>query len=319
MAISGEDFEKLVKPFFKELFEKMGFFILEVRKQTSGTQNGFDISVTFLDDKGTERQIFIECKYYTTAKLDWSEIVSKQVQLEASNYKVAAFILLSPLRNLSNIEDNTQKWMVKKFKYPVEFWTPDADVEKLFALDKILYKQVYEKECEIIIDSDEEIKNLKIKINLLIDKCEILKYSDLININDNVEEPKESPNLKTSLDEKLNSIFAVDDEKRMEFHRIRANYKVYLEELADLNSELRTNIIAWEDNLRLKADRLTNKFKIDSSYTPVNFFYDFFDIAETEIVTFYKDYELKGDKEKLLQGVVFELAAKCPLDWRKNE
>ena len=85
MAISGEDFEKLVKPFFRHIFEKMGYFVIEVRKQTSGTQNGFDIAVTFLDDNGKERQFFIECKYYTTSKLDWSEIVNKQIELEASN------------------------------------------------------------------------------------------------------------------------------------------------------------------------------------------------------------------------------------------
>ncbi len=57
---------------------------------------------------------------------------------------------------------------------------------------------------------------------------------------------------------------------------------------------------------------------MDDQYTPAHFFHDFFEIAEIEILTFYKDFELKGDKEKLLHGVVFELAAKCPLDWRKN-
>jgi hypothetical protein len=318
MVITGEDFERLVKPFFKELFEKMGFFILEVRKQNAGTQNGFDIAVTFLDDNGIERQVFIECKYYTSAKLDWSEIVTKQVQLESSNYKVTGFILLSPLRNLSNIEDNTQKWMIKKFKYPVEFWTPDKDVKKLFAIDKLLYKQVFGKDCDFDIIIDDEIKNIKIKINLLIDKYEALKFSEIIRINDCLQEPNEEKGLKTNLDEKLNSILSEDDEVRIDYHRIRANYKVYLEELSDLNTELRTNILEWEDNLRLKANRLTNKFRIDKDYTPVNFFHDFFEIAEAEILSFYKDFELKGHKEKLLQGVVFELAAKCPLDWRKN-
>jgi hypothetical protein len=318
MAISGEDFEKLVKPFFRHIFEKMGYFVIEVRKQTSGTQNGFDIAVTFLDDNGKERQFFIECKYYTTSKLDWSEIVNKQIELEASNYTVGAFIVLSPLRDLSNIEDNNQKWIIKRFKFPVVFWTPDSDVKNLFALDKALYKQVFDKDCTLTIDPDEEIKKLKVKINLLINKCDALKFANLIQISDTIEQPVEAKDLRTTLDEKLNSIMDVDDEQRIDFHRIRANYKVYLEGLVDINSELRTQILNWESNLRLKANRLTKKFQLDDQYTPANFFHDFFDIAETEILTFYKDFELKGDKEKLLHGVIFELAAKCPLDWRKN-
>ena len=70
--------------------------------------------------------------------------------------------------------------------------------------------------------------------------------------------------------------------------------------------------------MRLKADRLTKKFNIDETYSSANFFHDFFNEAEQEILTFYKDFELKGDKEKLLHGVVMELAAQCPLDWRKK-
>ncbi|TJZ49872.1 hypothetical protein FAZ15_22200 [Sphingobacterium olei] len=74
MPITGSDFENLVKPFFKAIFEKMGFLVIQVRKKDSGTQNGFDVSVLFLDDNEQEREFFIECKYYTTAKLEWSEI-----------------------------------------------------------------------------------------------------------------------------------------------------------------------------------------------------------------------------------------------------
>ncbi len=120
------------------------------------------------------------------------------------------------------------------------------------------------------------------------------------------------------MDEKLSSILKDGDKNRIKYHRMRANYKVYLEGLVDLNSELRTNILNWESNLRLKADRLTNNFNLDASYTPKNFYFDFFEEAEKEILTFYKDFELKGDKEKLLHGVVFEIAAQCALDWRKN-
>jgi hypothetical protein len=318
MPITGTDFEKVVEPFFRKIFTEMGFTVIQVRRQDSGDQDGFDISVLFFDANDIEREIFIECKYYTKAQLDWSEIFNKQVQLESSNHKPCAFVLLSPLRDLSNIDFNIQAKVTKQFKFPVDFWTPDKNVENLFALDGKVYKKVYGKSCKLRIDKATELTRIKAIVNLLIQKKDALKYSELIRISDNGVEPVESPVLKTTLDDKLNSILKANDERRIEYHRIRANYKVYLENLVDLNSELRTNILNWESNLRLKASRLTDKFGIDADYTPQDFFHDFFREAEQEILTFYKDFELRGDKEKLLHGVVFELAAQCPLDWRKN-
>lgn len=319
MPISGSDFEKIVQPFFKGLFDQMGFTVLQVRKQSSGTQNGFDISVNFLDDNDQEREIFIECKYYTVAKLDWSEIFNKQVQLDASNHKPTAFIALSPLCDLSNIDHNVQAHAVKKFKYPVDFWTPDKDVAQMFALDEEVYKKVYDKPvCDIVIDKTKERNRIKAMVNLLIQQKDALQFADIISINDSTKDPNEDAGLKTTLDEKLNSVLKPDDENRILFHRVRANYKVYIESFTDIDSELRTNILKWESNLRLKASRLTMNFNMDDNYTPQQFFKDFFKEAENEILTFFKDFELKGDREKLLQGVVFELAAQCPLDWRKN-
>jgi hypothetical protein len=313
MPITGTDFEALVKPFFQEIFEKMNFFVIQVRKQDSGSQNGFDISILFMDDNQIEREFFIECKYYTTARLEWADIYNKQVQLDASNHNACAFILLSPLRDLSNIDHNTQAKAVKSFKFPVDFWTPDKGIEKLFAINEALYKKVYDKiKCEITVSEEDELKRIKTIVNLLIQKKDALKYAEIIRISDTDKEPSEDSTLKTNLDEKLNSILEKDDVNRIVYHRIRANYKVYLEELIDLNSELRNDILNWESNLRLKASRLTNKFNIDVDYTPQNFFHDFFEEAEKEILTFYKEFDYKGDKEKLLHGVVFELDGQCP-------
>lgn len=319
MAITGADFEKLVEPYFRTLFDKMGFLVIQVRRQDSGTQNGFDISILFLDDDDKEREIFIECKYYTTAQLNWSDIFNKQFQLSASNQIASAFILLSPLKDLTNIDHDLQAKAVKLFKFPVDFWTPNKEVEKLFIHDEEIYKKVFSKtKIDLNFDKDKELEILKIKINLLLQKKDNLKYQDTIRIIDTLEEPKEDLSLKTNLDEKLNAILAEDDVIRIDYHKTRANYKVYLESLQDINTELRNNLLMWESDLRLKADRLTRKFNIDNTYTAEKFFHDFFDEAEKEMLTFCQDFELKGDKQKLLHGVVFELAAQCPLDWRKN-
>ncbi len=319
MPITGSDFEKLIKPFFKEIFEKMGFVVIEIRKQDSGNQNGFDIFIQFFDENDQVRSFFIECKYYTTSNLYWKDIFNKQMQLDASSYNVTAFIALSPLQNLSNIDHNIQANAINKFKYPVDFWTPDKDIQKLFALDEKVYIKVYDKtNCEIVLDKDYELNRIKVIINNLIQQKDALQFTDLIRIEDTDKDPNEDNKLKTTLDQKLNSVLREDDGNRIFYHRIRANYKVYLESLIDLNPELRTNIINWQDNLRIKAHRLTHKFNIDPTYTPEDFFHDFFEEAENEILTFYSDFKLRNDQQKLLHGVVFELAAECPLDWRKN-
>ncbi|RZK12023.1 MAG: hypothetical protein EOO46_04655, partial [Flavobacterium sp.] len=213
MPITGSDFETLVKPFFKSLFEQMGFIVLEVRKQTAGDQKGFDLLVSFLDDDDQERHFFIECKYYTTVKLDWSEILYKQMQLDASAYEPTAFIALSPLCDLSNIDHNIQANQVKKFKkYPVDFWTPDKNVNQLFALDEELYKKVYDTDtCDLVIDKDKERSRIKAIVNLLIRQKETLRLAEIITIAEAEKEPDEAPELRTALDDKLNALLEPND------------------------------------------------------------------------------------------------------------
>jgi len=318
MPISGSDFETLVKPFFKRLFTDLGYFVLEVRKQSSGTQNGFDIKVEFEDSTGSERYFFIECKYYSS-KLPWGELFSKQVQLSGSNYRCDAFIVLSPKENLSNIDDNLQSTFERFGKYPAEFWTPDNDVKELFMLDASLYQKVYDEQSPSNVDKDKIRSSFGRRIELLIQKKEALQFAEIIQINDTGKEPNESDDLRTSLDEKLDEVFSKDDARRLHFHQLRCNYKVYLEGLQDVNNSLRSKIISWQDDLRIKAYRLTDKFTIDSSYSPKKFYHDFFDDASKSMDAFLANHKLYADQEKLLHGVVFELAAECPLDWRNNK
>lgn len=318
MSISGLEFESLIKPFFQKLFNDIGYIVLEVRNQQSGTQNGFDIKIVFEDFNLKERFFFIECKYYTSAKLEWSDIINKQVELQSSNYNPSAFILLSPLQVLSNINDNAQVKFEQLLRFPVEFWTPDKEIEELFALNKILYEKVYDKPCSIIIDDKAQIKKIKARVELILKKKDIFQFSNTIEIKTALRYPSENDNLVTSLDLKLNSVLDEDDEERLYYHQLRVDYKVFLEDLQDVNNDLRQKILKWQENMRLRAKRLTRKFNIETSYTSKQFFEDFFDDAESQLLTFYEKNELKDDEEKLLNGIVFELAAECPLDWRKR-
>ena len=317
MPITGVEFESLIKPFFLKLFEDMGYVVLEVRNQQSGTQNGFDIKIVF-SDSNKDRSLFIECKYYKTAKLDWSEIFNKQVELVASNYDPAAFILLSPVQNLSNINDNAQSEFEKVAKFPVEFLTPDKRLEELFALDKKLYEKIYDKLCEIEVDRDVQLRTMKTRIEIILKKKDILQFAHSIDIKNADRKPEEESYLKTSLDKKLNSVLDESDENRIYYHQLRVNYKVFLEDIQDVNNELRLKILKWQDNMRIRAKRLTEKFNLDPSYDSQKFFHDFFEDAEKQLLVFYDENDLKQDQEKLLNGIVFELAAECPLDWRKK-
>ena len=318
MPITGTEFESLIKPFFSRLFKDMGYAVLEVRNQNSGTQNGFDIKIIFEDFNYKQRDFFIECKYYTTAKLDWSEIVNKQVELESSNYNPSAFILLSPRQNLSNINDNAQPKFEKMLRFPVEFWTPDKELEELFATDKSLYEKIYDTPCVIAVDREEQLRVTKIRIELILKKKDLFHFANTIDIKKADRNPEEDSHYITSLDEKLNAVLDEDDEDRIEYHQLRVDYKVFLEDLQDVNNELRQKILKWQDNMRYRAKRLTKKFNFDSSYNSQQFYIDFFEDAEKQLLSFYAENELKEDSEKLLNGIVFELAAECPLDWRKK-
>ena len=139
--LKGTEFEILIRPFFEAVFLKMGFIVYEIRNQTSGTQNGFDIKIIFADSSNNKRHLYIECKYYKS-KLNWADIFRKQLELYASNYEVDGFILISPFVNLSNIDDNLQNQIEENcFKFPADFWTPDKGIKELFTLDPKLYKK----------------------------------------------------------------------------------------------------------------------------------------------------------------------------------
>lgn len=296
----------------------MGFTVIEVRRQWSGTQNGFDVRITFLNDDDNECTLFFECKYYDS-NLDWNDIFPKVCELDAGNYDVHGFIALSPKVPVSNIDDNIFPKLKEKFPFPIRLWDSNSHIEELFSIDPEVYKEVYGKECTLNTDRERCLKKMKTIVNSILDEKVVMKLTKRIEIETTGEIPKEDESFRTNLDQKLDEVFAKDDKDREIFHQLRCSYKIYLEGLADINNALRQKILRWQDNLKLKASRLTRKFRVTDDYSPVKFFHEFFDIAENELMTFFSSEKLDGDSEKLLQGVVFELAAECPLDWRKKK
>ena len=145
----------------------------------------------------------------------------------------------------------------------------------------------------------------------------ILSATKKILIKESDRSPKEDTSLKSTFNEKLDHVLEENDPDRIHYHQIRCDYKVYLENLEGLDNDLRLTILRWQNELRLKAKLLTKHFNIRKDYTPTEFFYDFFKDAENLLLTFVSSEKISGDIIKLLHGIVFELAAECPLDWRK--
>jgi hypothetical protein len=309
----GADFEVKTCEFLKDLFEELGFLVIEARQQKSGTQNGFDVLIKFVDDYGKERNFHFECKDYESA-LNWEKILIKIHELSAMSYSVDGFFSVLPKIDISNIHHHMENDLPEKVSFPIKHWTPETCVKDYFALDPEIYKQIYNEDTPAI-DRDFTLRKLKAVIKTVLDHKDTLSFTGSIHIKEAECEPTEDVELKTTLDRKLNSVLAEGDAIRAEYHQQRCDYKIYLEELQDVNNQLRSQIVNWQENMRLKADRLTRKFQTQSNYTAVNFFNDFFETAEKDLMRFLQDNKLKGDDQKLLNGVIFELAAECKLNW----
>jgi hypothetical protein len=156
----GIDLEVKIRAFLLSLFEDLGFPVLEARQQTSGTQNGFDIRITFLDASEKKRAFYFECKDYTRP-LSWNTLLRKIHELHASGHPVDGFIAISPRRNLSNIHANVQHTLPTLVKFPISFWTPDAHVKEYLSLDKTLFQEIY---SEAPPDVDPEMIKQKLRL-----------------------------------------------------------------------------------------------------------------------------------------------------------
>jgi len=314
----GADLEKCTLEFFKKLFEELGYYVVSARRQWAGTQNGFDVKIVFLDEDDNEWQLFFECKDYDTT-LDWGHILQKVLELEASSYNASGFIALSPKKDISNIDDHVEARLRQLVKFPVRYWTPSDDIKEIFSLDPVVYKRIYGQEYPNHSDREVICKRLKSRIDGILKEKKLLRLVNRIEIKETDQLPKEGANYVTNLDNKLNEVLSIDDPDRIEYHKARCEYKIYLEELTDLNNSLRTRLLDWQNDLRKKASRLTKHFIHDTNYTPSKFFSDFFREAENDLIRFLDGEKIHTNhKEKLLQGVIFELAAECPLDWRKK-
>jgi len=160
----GKAFEILTKDFFSNLFNKLGFVIHKERIQFSGTQDGFDVQI-MISENFNERNIFFECKDYSN-DLNFGNIYSKAHDLEA-NYnfteKDMAFFI-SPracFGNSRNPEKSEPIFNNGKFRFHTRLLDLSNGIDRLFATNKNIYKEIYKKDCLYEVDEKTEYEKFK--------------------------------------------------------------------------------------------------------------------------------------------------------------
>lgn len=157
MGGKGDLLENQIKKLFEELFEECGFTVLKNRKQNSGTQDGFDNEIVIVNSYSKRFRIHIECKDYTS-KLSFSEAVVKLAQVSTS-YHSDLILFISPKVPFSNSFNDTRlEDFYNKFDTPIEFLTPDNNIEELLALNPAVFQKIYGKELEFNVDRKKKLR-----------------------------------------------------------------------------------------------------------------------------------------------------------------
>jgi|GEM_PF-1080086 hypothetical protein len=138
----GAEFEKKVLNFLKSQFEKLGFRVMEAARQQSGTQNGFDIRIRFVDHSKKIREFCFECKEYKR-ELAWNSMVVKIHEVHASNYLPDGYIAISPHVDFTNINRNSLEKLSRTVGFPIKYWTPLSNVKEYFSLDADFFQYLY--------------------------------------------------------------------------------------------------------------------------------------------------------------------------------
>ena len=160
MRNDGKNLEIQVKYLFKKIFKEIGFYVHKARIQNAGTQDGFDDEFKIIDEFYRTYNIYVECKDYTT-KLNYSEAITKIPQI-ISSYNPDILIFVSPHKPFGNpFNDSRLDNFYNNFKTPIEFLTPDNEVEKFIALDRKLYQDIYKKEVPFEVNRKQILENFK--------------------------------------------------------------------------------------------------------------------------------------------------------------
>ncbi len=128
-----------------------------LRRQRAGSQYGRDIDFDCLVN-GTDLRCHVECKYYSKP-ISSDPVTTKlaQAQMASSSTPIDHWILLSPTADPSNDLANMLRFWADNGTYPfsVHVWSPEANVDQLFALEPDVFQEIYGHEPIGGIDRDQ--------------------------------------------------------------------------------------------------------------------------------------------------------------------
>ncbi len=175
MAKKGGDFEKIANEFLVKILSELGYTVVRERTQDSGTQDGFDNLVEFVDDKYRNYIIYSECKDYRS-NLNYTQALEKIPHITSTHRNIDLLLFISPFENFSNTNENSKLegfYQSISDGCPVEFLMPESYIREYFSLYPDLYSKVYgeeiskpekEERCELLDKFEKLIfstKNLK--------------------------------------------------------------------------------------------------------------------------------------------------------------
>lgn len=158
MSKKGGDFEKIANEFLIKILTELEYTVVRERTQDSGTQDGFDNLVEFVDKKYRNYIIYSECKDYKT-NLNYTQALEKIPHIISTHRNIDLLLFISPFKNFSNTNENSKLegfYQVLSEGCPVEFLMPESYVKEYFSLYPELYKKVY---SEAINDLEKEKRN----------------------------------------------------------------------------------------------------------------------------------------------------------------
>ncbi|WP_394664934.1 NACHT domain-containing protein [uncultured Chryseobacterium sp.] len=148
MSKKGGAFEKIANELLKNIFHELGYTIVRERTQDSGTQDGFDNLIEFVDDKFRNYIIYSECKDYKS-NLNYTQALEKIPHIVSTHRNIDLLLFISPFENFSNTNENSKLegfYQSISEGCPVEFLMPESYVRDYFSLYPELYKKVYNEE-----------------------------------------------------------------------------------------------------------------------------------------------------------------------------
>ena len=144
----GDQLEDAVERLFRSFFRIGNDVLWKNRRQTPGTQDGFDLSVECgLEGSGefeaeAEQKVrcHIECKNYKS-KITLDEVAPKLLSEPRRNSTIDHWILVSPRANPSNKLNRFLEEQEKErlFPFKVQVWCPETGINELFGLEPSVY------------------------------------------------------------------------------------------------------------------------------------------------------------------------------------